>query len=57
MGTCDVTHYAINVYIENILLSLPIHERKHVQNLKASLFCKTDNAKGSLHTLRKYLGR
>ena len=40
MGTCAVTHEAINVYIENILLSLPIHRWKHVQNQKASLFCK-----------------
>ena len=42
MGTCDVTHVTINLYIENILLLLPIHGRKRVE----FLFCKTDNAKG-----------
>ena len=51
MGTYDVREKAINAYIENILLLLPIHGENTFDNLKASLFCKADYDK-----LNKYLG-
>ena len=51
MLTYDVRGKAINAYIENILLLLPIHGENTFDNLKASLFCKADYDK-----LNKYLG-
>ena len=43
MGTCDVTHWAMNVYIENILLLQMIHGEHEWSLLIASLFCETDS--------------